>query len=260
MPTNTVRLVQAGTLDVQGHTKRDCRLQWDLPPPVVLTVLTQRIRIRLWLASHTKSILIRWVRENMNTVEHIVEAYFRICERCFTMHDVKVPGGNNRQFDLLAVSILTNRQYHVETSVMPGFCPKATDLKELFDKKFRGLPERSDNPKGDHAKGKTYSKPIENAYHSVGVDPVRVNRVWVTWEVRDPENLESLLSVYEKENGIRVEVISLCDVIIPKLQEKVATANYDDEVLRTLSLLKQTKQKEIQTQQPASGNAAGPRA
>ena len=102
----------------------------------------------------------------MNAVEHIVEAYFRICKRCFTMHDVKVPGGNNRQFDLLAVSMLTNEQYHVETSVMPGFCPRAADLKELFDKKFRGVPAPSDNPRGDHAKGKTYSKPIEDAYEA----------------------------------------------------------------------------------------------
>jgi len=178
----------------------------------------------------------------MNAVGHIVEAYFRICQRCFTMHDVKVSGGNNRQFDLLAVSMLTKMQYHIETSVMPGFCPKATDLKELFDKKFLGVTTPSNNPKGDHAKGKNYRKPIEDAYRFVGVDPVRVNRVWVTWAVRDPENLDAVLSAYEKENRTRVEVISLLHVIIPKLQEEVATANYDDEVLRTLSLLKQTNQ------------------
>ena len=82
--------------------------------------------------------------------------------------------------------------------------------------------------------------------------------MWVTWAVRDRENLDSVLAAYEKENGTRVVVISLCDVIIPKLQEEVAGANYDDEVLRTLSLLKQAKQKEIQTQPPAPGDAVGP--
>lgn len=178
----------------------------------------------------------------MNAVEHIVEAYFRICQRCFTMHDVKVPGGNNRQFDLLAVSMLTEMQYHIETSAMPGFCPKTTDLKELFDQKFLGMPKPSNNPKGDYVKGKNYFKRIEDAYRSVGVDPVRVNRVWVTWAVKDIENLDAFLSAYEKKNGKRVEVISLCNVIIKELQKKIATANYDDEVLRTLSLLKQTNQ------------------
>ena len=32
----------------------------------------------------------------MSTTEHIVEAYFRYKLKCFTMHDVKVAGGNNR--------------------------------------------------------------------------------------------------------------------------------------------------------------------
>lgn len=53
----------------------------------------------------------------MNTAERIVEAYFRHYRGCFTMTDVKVADGNNRQLDLLAVSLRKGIQYHVETSV-----------------------------------------------------------------------------------------------------------------------------------------------
>ena len=53
----------------------------------------------------------------MNTPEHIVETYFRLVRRCFTTTDVKIPGGNNRQIDLLAFSPVNKRYYHVETAV-----------------------------------------------------------------------------------------------------------------------------------------------
>jgi hypothetical protein len=53
----------------------------------------------------------------MNTVELIVESYFRLCRSCFTYPDLKVPGGNNRQLDLLAYNVREEAQYHVEMSV-----------------------------------------------------------------------------------------------------------------------------------------------
>jgi hypothetical protein len=193
----------------------------------------------------------------MNAVEHIVEAYFRICKRCFTIHDVKIPGGNNRQFDLLAVSLSPDQQYHVETSAMPGFWPDTAELKSLFDTKFRGTPAPRDGPRTDRTRGKTYRQRILDAYRLFGLDPEKVTRVWVTWAVRDAENLPTFLATYENETGIRVQLTSLRDDIIPELQREVATANYDDEVLRTLSLL---KQREIQTQPSATGDAGKPRA
>jgi hypothetical protein len=152
-----------------------------------------------------------------------------------------VSGGNNRQLDLLVVDMKADKQYHVETSVMPGFLPSTAELGDLFDKKFRGAPAQNDKPRGDfiQKKGPKFKKAIEDTYCLYGFDPTKVNRVWVTWAVKDPKNLPSFLEEYEKKNGVRVEVKSLCDVIIPELQDKVGAANYDDEVLRTLSLLKQ---------------------
>jgi len=41
----------------------------------------------------------------MNTAEHRVESYFRLCRKCFTIVDLKVPRGNNRQLDILAHNV-----------------------------------------------------------------------------------------------------------------------------------------------------------
>lgn len=172
----------------------------------------------------------------MNAVEHIVEAYYRICKGCFTIHDVKIPSGNNRQFDLLAVNLKDGSQFHIESSVTHdlGFSPDTNELKENFDKKFLGAPTEK-----EELKGKNYRQPILNAYTLLGMAPDKLQRVWVCWTVKDAANLASFLDTYEKEKEIRIQVKSLRDEIIPELQKAVETANYDDEVLRTLSLLKQ---------------------
>ncbi len=177
----------------------------------------------------------------MNAVEHIVEAYYRICMKCFTMQDVKIPAGNNRQLDLLAVSLLDGEQYHVESSVthVLRWCPDTNQLRQFFDRKFRGAPANREGPKRDRAKGKTYEPQILDAYRSVGIDPDRVNRIWVAWTFKDSAAVPAFLDSYCAESGLRIRVTSLRDEIIPALQRAVATSNYDDEVLRTLSLLKQ---------------------
>ncbi|GAB3995131.1 hypothetical protein GCM10028807_34470 [Spirosoma daeguense] len=55
----------------------------------------------------------------MNTAEHLVEIYYRQAG-CFTMSDIKVISGNNRQLDLLAINIKTKKYYHIEVSVAHG--------------------------------------------------------------------------------------------------------------------------------------------
>jgi hypothetical protein len=182
----------------------------------------------------------------MNAVEHIVEAYYRICKKCFTMHDVKIPRGNNRQFDLLAVNLNDGSQFHVESSVTHdlGWCPHAAELKERFDQKFLGTPAKREGPNTDFAKRKSYRQQILDTYRLFGMNPDKLQRVWVLWAVKDAANLNSFLDTYKKDNGIVIQVKSLRDEIIPELQKAVGTANYDDEILRALSLL---KQKENQT-------------
>ncbi len=177
----------------------------------------------------------------MNTVEHIVECYFRYCKGCFTMTDVKVIGGNNRQCDLLAFNLATQDQFHVESSVTHdlNFLPSDNDLQEVFDRKFRGLPAKRVGKGTDYSKGKTYSENILRTYQNVGIDPNKVQRVFVTWVIKDDSALQNFLSNYALNHGIQVQVFAFRDQILPELMEKVSTSNYEDEVLRTLSLIRQ---------------------
>ena len=177
----------------------------------------------------------------MNAVEHIVECYFRYCKGCFTMVDVKIPGGNNRQCDLLAYNAKTQEQYHVESSVthQENWCPSTKELSEIFDKKFRGVPPKREGKNTDFVKGKTYYENILQSYQSVGLDLRKLQRIIVTWDVSDATNLDGCLVEYEQKSGLHIQVWSFRDKILPELTEKISTSNYDDEILRTLSLLRQ---------------------
>jgi len=185
----------------------------------------------------------------MNTAEHIVDCYYRIVEECFTMSDAKVIGGINRQLDILAVNLKTQQQYHIESSVThrSAWAPKATDLKKLFNKKFLGLPEERSGAKTDFRLGRTYRKHIEETYATYGLDPKSVHRVFVCWILHPKSDAEQFLKEFEKEHKLKISVISFRDTILPKLRETVGTANYDDEILRTIGFIKehdlQTKQK-----------------
>jgi len=177
----------------------------------------------------------------MNAVEHIVECYFRYCKGCFTMTDVKIQAGNNRQLDLLAYNLATKEQYHVESSVTHcvNWSPSTGDLSEIFDKKFLGLPQDREGKNTDHAKGKTYFDKIKQTYIGAGFNLSKVNRVFVTWVITDKDGLDKFLISYRKKNGVRVGILSFRDQVIPELMKKISTSNYEDEVLRTLSLLRQ---------------------
>lgn len=180
----------------------------------------------------------------MNTTEKIVESYFRLCHGCFTMADMKVINGNNRQIDLLAINLKTNQQYHVEVSVthQENWCPTIEDLFPEFEKKYFGAPTKREGKNTDYALGKTYEKQIYKTYESVGLNPKTIKRIWVCWTVVDSDNIDQQMEQYCKKKGLKkntIEILSFRDVIIPSLMKKVATSNYEDDVLRTLSLLQQ---------------------
>jgi hypothetical protein len=164
------------------------------------------------------------------------------------MADVKIQGGNNRQCDLLAYNLVSGEQYHVESSVthQENWCPSMKELREIFDKKYLGIPPKLEGINTDYAKGKTYYEHITKTYKSIGFDLLRIKRVFVTWRVANEDNLGSLLTEYEQEHSIKVDVLSFRDKILPELMDKISTSNYDDEVLRTLSLL---RQRALQTKQ-----------
>ncbi len=177
----------------------------------------------------------------MNAVEHIVECYFRYCKGCMTITDLKIKAGNNRQADLLAYNLVTKKQYHIESSVThcKNWAHSIEDLREIFDKKFRGVPAAREGQKTDHAKGKNYFKSIVQSYRDVGFAPSKIQRIFVTWIVTDEADLKRFLSDYNKRYGIGVSLLSFRDRILPELRKAISTSNYDDEVLRILSLLQQ---------------------
>ncbi len=179
----------------------------------------------------------------MNAVEHIVEFYYRLCHNCFTYSDVKVDAGNNRQIDILAVSLTKNEQYHIECSVTHclQWCPTPKKLIAEFQRKFSGHPKKREGKNTDYAKGKRYGGAITGTYRRLGIKLGSVKRVWVCWSIKDPETLKQELGDYYFRTGNLVEVIEMRDTVMPALLKAVSSANYDDEILRVFSLIKQAE-------------------
>jgi hypothetical protein len=180
----------------------------------------------------------------MNAAEHIVEAYFRLRRQCFTLPDHKVAGGNNRQFDILAYNLATQSQYHIEVSVTHqlNWNESSDDLSSSFEKKFFGVPPERESPRSDFKLGKNFFAQIEQAYESVGFLPADVQRVWVCWFLKQADNSKPILLQHHSKglnDTFQIEVLSLRDYILPELTNAIKTAYYDDEILRTLGLMKQ---------------------
>lgn len=186
----------------------------------------------------------------MNTTERIVEAYFRHVVGCLTSTDVKVAGGNNRQLDLVAANLKTGARYHVEVTVkIRGFDPTIDKLRTAFDHKFFGVPRPNEKPTGDHAKGKSYLPAIKRTYRQLGISPAEIQRVFVCWDVKGAEDgaLDKFLTTYSKSRrlgGRPIRVWSFRERILPELAAAVGTSNYEDDALRTLSLLEAAKRQQ----------------
>jgi len=119
-------------------------------------------------------------------------------------------------------------------------------LSPQFEKKFFGAPpERKGKESGttDFEKGKSYFSQIEAAYTAVGFSPAEVKRVWVCWIVKGNEGINSSVIPFQSKHlpgrTFDIEILSLRDFILPELTDAIGTANYDDEILRTLGFIKQ---------------------
>ena len=75
---------------------------------------------------------------------HIIEKYFQLIKRCFTMTNIRLKGG--KEIDLLAINPQSGEKYHVEVrvSTTPSFKLRIHDtklkdgiLKELVDSIYR---------------------------------------------------------------------------------------------------------------------------
>lgn len=183
----------------------------------------------------------------MNAAEHIVDAYFRLVRGCFTLSDKKVIKGNNRQLDILAYHLKSREAFHIEVGVthQQNWCLSIEDLAPQFDKKFFGTsPERKGAIKGttDFEKGKSYWTKIIETYEDVGFNPKEVRRVWVAWIVKGGDGRTPInVDFYSRQldRTFPIQILSLRDFVLPELQNKIGTANYDDELLRILGFVKQ---------------------
>lgn len=190
----------------------------------------------------------------MNTTEHLVEVYYRQ-QGCFTATDIKVERGNNRQLDLLAFNYMTKIFYHIEVSVAHGehWAASLNDIREKIRFKYFGEPynKRPDNPNTDFAKGKKYLEPIKETYTKFGIDYNLIKRVWCVWCLNDTtdQDIENWKQSLASEFGLRAsnfEILSFRDEVLPRLLENIGTAYYDDELLRTLSLIKEYNKQKAQ--------------
>ena len=95
----------------------------------------------------------------------------------------------------------------------------------------------------DIAKGKSFLQNVKNTYEIVGFKYEAVRRVWVCWAVNASlEELQKVLDDCCKENGLNpgmITVVSFRDVILKDLLQTIEGANYQDDALRTVSLVKQ---------------------
>lgn len=183
----------------------------------------------------------------MTTTEHIVETYYRVVKNCLTLTDFKVIGGNNRQMDVLAYSPTEKEFRHIEVSVThsENWTADLDHVKNDIGFKFFGLPRNSrpNNPNTDFSKGKTYKQQIKNAYKTFGIDWDKVIRVWCLWRYTETQTeIDNWKLELQKEfnvNANRFELLSFRDTILPRLFEMIGTANYSDEIMRTISLIKE---------------------
>jgi hypothetical protein len=184
----------------------------------------------------------------VNTVERIVACYFQLHRGCLIASDVKVAGGNNRQFDLLAADLRNGKRYHVESSVthQQNWCPTPAEIEKRFVQKFFGVPRPKPGRNTDHARSKSYLAEIQDAYRQYGFDFHAVTRVWCCWQVRNGEaaDVAERLRRIAKDRHIRrpdCEVLSLRDDVLPQLAGAIGRSNYDDDVLRMMSLVEQRR-------------------
>lgn len=183
----------------------------------------------------------------MNATEHLVELYYRQ-QNNLTFTDFKVEGGNNRQFDVLAYHKPTDKLRHIEVSVthwMSKNDATALDnLEEKFNRKFFGAPRFSTKQNSDFQKGVNYKNRIQEAYKEFGFEWNKVIRVWCLWTYPSDEQITQFKNLMAKQHNLQqenFEILSLRDDVIPFLQKQIGTSNYDNHILRVLSLLNQSQ-------------------
>lgn len=121
--------------------------------------------------------------------------------------------------------------------------PSLKDIVELCHSKFFGTAGKRDpqNLRTDQARGKNYREPMDKTYRSYGVEPDDVIRVICIRAIPGQNTkYQEQLNVVAQTYGLRsdrLRLLSFRDEVVPQLKSNISTANYDDLILRVVSLL-----------------------
>jgi len=152
----------------------------------------------------------------MYPTEHLVEQYIHYIKRWFTITNIVAK--NNKEIDILALDTNGNC-YHIEVSVHKG-----------------GLqwgPEGNDGDKVKNYKEAKFNDEITNFIKErYGV--TKVNNIWVCWGIH-PKKEKLALSEGEKYG---IEIWQLKN-IVRDLWKEIGTANYGDDIIQALSIVKE---------------------
>jgi hypothetical protein len=117
--------------------------------------------------------------------------------------------------------------------------------EEFIGHKFFGMPKnnRPDNPNTDFSKNKNYLQNFKETYRTYGIDFNKVIRVWCSWRFDETKDQvakwkKKIANIY-KLGSNNFELLSFRDAVLPRLLTEIGTSHYNDEILRTLSLLSQ---------------------
>ncbi len=175
----------------------------------------------------------------MNTAEHIIEIYMRLVKKSFTIVDVKVERGNNRQLDILSFDLQNNCSYHIESTATHRlrWKPNIDKLIEIFEKKFLGFT------KSRNKRTEPFLQEILSTYREYGIKEIdhRIICVWYS-DVSTDEIKKKLKSRLNKKYHKYINTLSiwsLRDKVINSIIKNMGTSNYEDEVLRTISFYRE---------------------
>ena len=151
----------------------------------------------------------------MNPSEKIVEQYINHVKNWLTLPNIIY--GINNELDLLAYDPRMQRFYCIEVTMHFNFGPGRKDFSSVYQFK-KG---KFTNALRKHLKERFK---IRNAKY-----------VWVVWMIR-PTGRDKVLNDSKKYG---IEIWEFKDKI-KELMNAIGTSNYQDEILRTLSLVKKS--------------------
>jgi len=155
---------------------------------------------------------------------HIIERYFQLVERAFTMTNIRCRGG--KEIDLLAVDPRNDRRWHVEARVSTSFPIR---MRATYTRDGRCHRNGLDWFKKEKFEHPYVLERIKEIFGSLE-DYEKILVVFTTEKGYAPEWIEEAYKKY----GIRVWFIR---DVIEALKERIRVVGARDDVLRLIELI-----------------------